>query len=415
MSGDTSAQESGFREPCYVEFAVRTWVNEPISEDTQERKETVTEEQSCAYPTVRATTVPGADYPRTESESVTGDGDRLAQEDGFVEPCRSDFAFRTWLNEPTSKATQIEKARRVSQECVEEVVPCPSTLYSCPEGHYFTQGYLGAGVLSDDCRFLRAPAAQSFSSMYMLFQNPTQGADKLEVAIRTRHDTSVPSWTVDMQLITPDPISQTFTGVLTNEFEDIVGAKLSGPWTMGNLASLRLFLGENVTLSNLDISGVEIRLYNASDVLLETIYPNEVVSLADGIFRYPILDTAPLGTLWVDRTDVSFWTPNAGFTWNVGGGYWDINATGPPGQLFAAGIWNNGLKPLAMRLTHDAVPTGTLDGLASAVRYGRRLNYASGDVVDFAEVDLWSQDMDVISWGFKPAGAKITKIEFLEC
>jgi hypothetical protein len=38
-------------------------------------------------------------------------GDILAQEDGFVEPCGADFAIRTWVNEPTSKATQNEKVR----------------------------------------------------------------------------------------------------------------------------------------------------------------------------------------------------------------------------------------------------------------------------------------------------------------
>ncbi len=140
MSGDSLAQESGFREPCYVEFAYGTWLNESISEDTQERKETVTEEQSCAYPTVRATTGPGADYPRTEVPPVSGGdtfldypeteivpipgaGDALAQGDSFVEPCGADFAFRTWANEPTSRPTQIIKTSRAHLECVE--VPGP--------------------------------------------------------------------------------------------------------------------------------------------------------------------------------------------------------------------------------------------------------------------------------------------------
>jgi len=50
-------------------------------------------------------------------------GDILAQADGYVEPCGSDFAFRTWLNEFISKDTQIEKAKRVSQECAEAAGP----------------------------------------------------------------------------------------------------------------------------------------------------------------------------------------------------------------------------------------------------------------------------------------------------
>ena len=140
MSGDTLAQESGYREPCYVEFAYRTWVNEPISDDTQERKETVTEEQSCAYPSVPATTGPGADYPRTEVPPVSGGdtfldypetdivpipgpGDALAAEDGYVEPCGADFALGTWLNESVSEPTQIIKASRAHLECVEPILP----------------------------------------------------------------------------------------------------------------------------------------------------------------------------------------------------------------------------------------------------------------------------------------------------
>ena len=61
--GDILAQESNYREPCYVEFAYRTWLNETTSEDTQEEKEIKTEEQSCGYSTVKATTRPIVDYP----------------------------------------------------------------------------------------------------------------------------------------------------------------------------------------------------------------------------------------------------------------------------------------------------------------------------------------------------------------
>lgn len=140
MSGDSLAQESGYREPCYVEFAFRTWLNEPISDDTQERKETVTEEQSCAYPTVPATTGPGDDYPETSVVPVSGGdtfldypeipivptsgaGDTLAQEDGFVEPCGADFALGTWANELISESSRDEKALRAHLECVEPPVP----------------------------------------------------------------------------------------------------------------------------------------------------------------------------------------------------------------------------------------------------------------------------------------------------
>ena len=140
MSGDSLAQENNFREPCYVEFAYGTWLNESISEDAQERKETVAEEQSCAFPTVPATTGPGADYPRTEVPPVSGAdtfldypeipivpipgaGDALAQEDGFVEPCGADYALGTWVNEPISESSQDEKALRAHQECVEPILP----------------------------------------------------------------------------------------------------------------------------------------------------------------------------------------------------------------------------------------------------------------------------------------------------
>ena len=56
--GDILAQEKNYKEPCYVEYAFRTWLNEVISEDTQELKERRTQEQSCSYPTEKATTVP---------------------------------------------------------------------------------------------------------------------------------------------------------------------------------------------------------------------------------------------------------------------------------------------------------------------------------------------------------------------
>lgn len=288
---------------------------------------------------------------------------------------------------------------------------------SCPEGYYFTD-YVNDGVVTpDDSRFLRSYSAQDpgTTRIFFKFDDPTQGANKLEVAVRSRHDTSAPSWLADLSLISPDPGSQTLTGSVTGSFETIVGAKMTGPWTQVNLAGLRLGLTENVTLSTLDLSGVEVRLYDAGDVLLETIYPNEVVVEAENFFRQPDLATAPAGTQWVDRTSNTYWTPNSGFSWNAGG-WWDTLVLGPPAELSAIGkSWNDNLQPLAMRITHDASPTGDLSGLASGVRYGRRLTYTSLAIIDFAEVDLWAQDMEVISWTSHPSGQKVTKIEVLEC
>lgn len=140
MSGDELAQEKNYREPCYVEFAYGTFLNESISEDTQELKERETERQSCAYPSAKVTALPGADYPITEVVPVSaGDafldypeteivpipaaGDLLALDDSFVEPCGADYALGTWLNELVSEPTQIIKASRAHLECVEPEPP----------------------------------------------------------------------------------------------------------------------------------------------------------------------------------------------------------------------------------------------------------------------------------------------------
>jgi hypothetical protein len=247
------------------------------------------------------------------------------------------------------------------------------------------------------------------------FENPVNGAAKIEVEFRSRHNVSVPRWWTNMDSITPDPPGQSLAGVLIGSFENIVSPKYSGPWSAAELSNLRLFMEESTaSFDILDLSGVRVNLYDGGDVLIETIYPNEIPNNLINMFRSPELVPAPSGTIWRDRTSNAYWTAGGGAAWNAGG-WWDV-ISGPNMQINAFGkSWNDNLRPLAFRITHDAAPTGTIYCGASAVKFGELSNYGSLDVIDLAEVDDWSQDFELINWNSPPIGAKITKMEVLEC
>ncbi len=269
---------------------------------------------------------------------------------------------------------------------------------------------------SDDFYWTSLGTERTWNAVFLEFEDPVNAAAKIQLEIRTRHDFNVPRWWTNIGGITPDPSGgESIQGLATGSFENILGSVFSagGPWSAAELANLRLFMEQSTgALTNLDLSGVRIHLYDAGDVLLETVYPNGIYSDQANIYRSPQLDTAPSGYQWVDRTSDTYWTGNANCVWNAGG-WWDIG--GGTAQLSSIGeSWNDNLRPLAFRLTHDVAPSGDVRGGASAVTYGKRWTYTSLSIIDLAEVDDWAQDFEIIEWLASPAGAKVTKVEVLE-
>ena len=59
---------------------------------------------------------------------MTSRGDKLAQADDYLEPEGADFAFRSWVNEKTSRPTQTEKSKRGGDE---ENLSRPVTTINC--------------------------------------------------------------------------------------------------------------------------------------------------------------------------------------------------------------------------------------------------------------------------------------------
>lgn len=262
----------------------------------------------------------------------------------------------------------------------------------------------------------------SYNALWLKFDPPTVAAAKLELEIRARNPDGVPVWWSNFDLVTPDPGGgENLTGTLTGAWETVIGSKLPGPWSAVELSGLRLFMEEQGVFSTVvDLAGVKVNLYDAGDVFLESIYPTYAASTWDNIWRAPAgwANVAPPMTQWLDVTTNAFWNPGSGVSWNAGG-WWDIGAQGPPIGISAIGkAWNDALRPLAIRIDHDDLPTiAVVDTIASAVRYGKRLNVAPMEVVDLYSADDWAQDLEILNFGTPnpTPGTKITKIEVLHC
>ncbi len=285
-----------------------------------------------------------------------------------------------------------------------------TTTTTIPFG-YRILDYLGS--YDNDNFYLRSLTSEySWNSYFIAFDDPVNGAEKVQLEIRTRHDTELPRWWTNPEGVTPDIGGESIEGTSIGDWNDVLGTAWVGPWDAAELANLQLFMEESTGAEVMDLGGMRFHLLDASDVVIETIYPNYIYNNLNNAIRMEPLTTAPSGFQWVERTDNTYWTGNGQCVWNAGG-WWDITS-GPPVQLAALGGWNTGLEPLAFRFTHDDVATGQVTGADSTIIYGRRNNYASGTIVDLAAVEGWAQDFRRIDWTSQPNGAKITKIEVLE-